>query len=155
MKFIPVRLLQAEGIAKDESQTAMQQEHASLRATISRQSQKVGRLETELRRSEPLYKQQGDLQALVERQREKIRQYQQEIDETKMHMARLEELVHQVQEHSMKEHVNVTPSVSHARSLSPTRVVAVFLFWFRFLLTVTETQGNLLFELGSDRDNIT
>lgn len=106
------RLLQAEGIAKDESQTAAQHENTSLRTTISRQSQKIGRLENELRRSEPLYKQQGDLQNVIDRQREKIRQYQQEMEETKLHMERLEDLVHQVQEQSMKEHVNVTPSVS-------------------------------------------
>lgn len=45
-------------------------------------------------------------------QREKIAQYQQEMEETKLHMARLEDLVHQVQEQSLKEHVTATPSVS-------------------------------------------
>ena len=59
-----------------------------------------------------MFKDQGELQATVERQREKIIQYQREIEETKLDMVRLEELVHQVQEQSMKEHVNATPSVS-------------------------------------------
>ena len=90
----------------------MHHENASLRATISRQSQKIGRIENELRKNELLLKDQGDLQSTVEKQREKIVQYQGEIEETKLHMARLEELVHQVQEQSMKEHVTATPSVS-------------------------------------------
>ena len=90
----------------------MHHENTSLRATISRQSQKIGRIENELRKNELLLKDQGDLQSTVEKQREKIVQYQREIEETKLHMARLEELVHQVQEQSMKEHVTATPSVS-------------------------------------------
>ena len=90
----------------------MQHENSSLRATISRQSQKIGRIENELRKNELLLKDQGDLQSTVVKQREKIVQYQREIEETKLHMARLEELVHQVQEQSMKEHVTATPSVS-------------------------------------------
>ena len=49
---------------------------------------------------------------LIERQRERISQYQREIEETKVHMSRLEELVHRVKEQSIKEHVNATPSVS-------------------------------------------
>ncbi len=89
----------------------MQHENTSLRATISRQSQKIGRIENELRKNELLLKDQGELQSTVEKQREKIIQYQREIEETKLHMARLEELVHQVQEQSMKEHVTATPSV--------------------------------------------
>ena len=59
-----------------------------------------------------LLKDQGELQSTVEKQREKIVQYQREIEDTKLHMARLEQLVHQVQEQSMKEHVTATPSVS-------------------------------------------
>lgn len=90
----------------------MQHENTSLRATISRQSQKIGRIENELRKNELLLKDQGELHNTVEKQREKIIQYQREIEETKLHMARLEELVHQVQEQSMKEHVIATPSVS-------------------------------------------
>lgn len=93
----------------------MQHENTSLRATISRQSQKIGRIENELRKNELLLKDQGELQSTVEKQREKIIQYQREIEETKLHMARLEELVHQVQEQSMKEHVIATPSVSAFR----------------------------------------
>lgn len=110
--FFHYRLLQAEGTAKEDSQTSMQHENTSLRATISRQSQKIGRIENELRKNELLLKDQGELQSTVEKQREKIIQYQREIEETKLHMARLEELVHQVQEQSMKEHVTTTPSVS-------------------------------------------
>lgn len=110
--FNHCRLLQAESSAKEDSQTSMHHENASLRATISRQSQKIGRIENELRKNELLLKDQGDLQSTVEKQREKIVQYQGEIEETKLHMARLEELVHQVQEQSMKEHVTATPSVS-------------------------------------------
>ena len=106
------RLLQAESSAKEDSQTSMHHENTSLRATISRQSQKIGRIENELRKNELLLKDQGDLQSTVEKQREKIVQYQREIEETKLHMVRLEELVHQVQEQSMKEHVTATPSVS-------------------------------------------
>lgn len=112
------RLLQAEGTAKEDSQTSMQHENTSLRATISRQSQKIGRIENELRKNELLLKDQGELQSTVEKQREKIIQYQREIEETKLHMARLEELVHQVQEQSMKEHVIATPSVSVFRTVT-------------------------------------
>ena len=90
----------------------MQHENTSLRATISRQSQKIGRIENELRKNELLLKDQGELHNTVEKQKEKIIQYQREIEETKLHMARLEGLVHQVQEQSMKEHVTATPSVS-------------------------------------------
>ena len=90
----------------------MQHENTSLRATISRQSQKIGRMENELKKNEMLLKDQGGLQSTVDKQREKIVKYQREIEETKLHMARLEDLVHQVQEQSMKEHVTTTPSVS-------------------------------------------
>ena len=116
------RLLQAEGTAKEDSQTSMQHENTSLRATISRQSQKIGRIENELRKNELLLKDQGELQSTVEKQREKIIQYQREIEETKLHMARLEELVHQVQEQSMKEHVIATPSVSVFRTVTQSSI---------------------------------
>ena len=95
-----------------DSRTMIEQENSNLRATISRQSQKIGRLENELKRNEPFLKESGDLNNIVERQRERISQYQREIEETKLHMSRLEELVHRVQEQSMKEHINATPSVS-------------------------------------------
>lgn len=90
----------------------MQHENTSLRATISRQSQKIGRMENELKKNEMVLKDQGGLQSTVDKQREKILKYQREIEETKHHMARLEDLVHQVQEQTMKEHVTTTPSVS-------------------------------------------
>ena len=110
--FLTCRLLQAEGSAKDDTQTSMQHENASLRATISRQSQKIGRMENDIRKNELVLKDQGELQSTVDKQREKIVKYQREIEETKLHMARLEDLVHQVQEQSMKEPVTATPSVS-------------------------------------------
>ena len=114
----------------------MQHENTSLRATISRQSQKIGRIENELRKNEMLLKDQGELQSTVEKQREKIVQYQREIEETKLHMARLEELVHQVQEQSMKEHVIVTPSVSvfFNLRLRPRPHVYIFVWMRNFLL---------------------
>ena len=107
------RLLQDEGVVTQDSRTMIEQENSNLRTTISRQSQKIGRLENELKRNEPFLKESGDLNNIIERQREKIGQYQREMEETKVHMSRLEELVHQVQEQSMKEHVNATPSVGN------------------------------------------
>lgn len=111
--FFFIRLLQDEGIVREDTQASLQQENASLRATISRQSQKIGRLENELRKTDFHVRDEGDdLQDVVERQRQRILQYQQEMEDTKQHMARLEDLVHRVQEQSIKEHVNATPSVS-------------------------------------------
>jgi len=118
-----IRLLQAEGAAKDDCQTSMQHENTSLRATISRQSQKIGRMENELKKNEMVLKDQGGLQSTVDKQREKILKYQREIEETKHHMARLEDLVHQVQEQSMKEHVTTTPSTSDSGICSSTQTM--------------------------------
>ena len=111
-KLFCFRLLQQENTSFEESNAALQQENTSLRATISRQSQKIGRLENEARKGSPHSKDSShDLQTVIDRQQEKILAYQQEIEDTKNHMARLEDLVHRVQEQSMKEHVT-TPSVS-------------------------------------------
>jgi seryl-tRNA synthetase len=115
--FLSFRLLQDEGIVREDNQASLQQENTSLRATISRQSQKIGKLEIILRKNDLQVKDQNeDLNDVIERQRERIQQYQQEMEQTKHHMARLEDLVHRVQEQSMKEHVNATPSVSKKRS---------------------------------------
>lgn len=118
-----IRLLQTEAAAKDDCQTSMQHENTSLRATIARQSQKIGRMENELKKSEMVLKDQGGLQSTVDKQREKILKYQREIEETKHHMARLEDLVHQVQEQTMKEHVTTTPSTSDSGICSSTQTM--------------------------------
>ena len=86
-KFHSFRLLQSEGIENEEYKSSLERDNVNLRSTVARQSQRVGQLE----KQSP--------------QNEKIHYYQQEIEQSKVDMLRLETLVQEVQRQSVRRDV--------------------------------------------------
>lgn len=101
------RLLQSEGVANEDYKSSLETDNVSLRSTVARQSQRVGELEKQSPENEDTTR----LQELVKIQNEKIHYYQQEIEQSKVDMLRLESLVQQVQKQSVRRDLYHNSSV--------------------------------------------
>ena len=100
-KFHSFRLLQSEGIENEEYKSSLERDNVNFRSTVARQSERVGQLE----RQSPQSENSARLQGLVKIQNEKIHYYQQEIEQSKVDMLRLETLVQEVQKQSVRRDV--------------------------------------------------
>ena len=94
-------MLQSEGIENEEYKSSLERDNVNLRSTVARQSERVGQLE----RQSPQSENSARLQGLVKIQNEKIHYYQQEIEQSKVDMLRLETLVQEVQRQSVRRDV--------------------------------------------------
>ena len=75
-----------------------EQLNEELKATISRQSQRLGRLEQETRISENLVNENGELRQIVARQSEKLGRCQKQIEQSRQTLERLETFARRVRE---------------------------------------------------------
>ena len=101
-------MLQTEGVANEEYKSSLERDNAELRSTVARQSHRVGQLE---KKSSPRDEDTSKLQEIIRLQHEKIQYYQQEIEQSKQDMIRLEGLVQKVQEENIRRDLYHAPSV--------------------------------------------
>lgn len=105
--------LKTEHSTNQERLTRYEQLNEELKATISRQSQRLGRLEQETRISENLVNENGELRQIVARQSEKLGRCQKQIEQSRQTLERLETFARRVRE---QKDVNSTKSVDQEKS---------------------------------------
>jgi hypothetical protein len=94
-------------VVSEEYKSSLERDNVELRSTVARQSQRVGQLEKKSPREDDT----AGLQEIIRLQHEKIQYYQQDIEQSKQDMVRLEGLVQRVQEESMRRELYQTPPV--------------------------------------------
>lgn len=121
-------LLQSEGVANAEYKSSLERDNAELRSTVARQSQRVGQLEKKSPRDD------DKLQEIIKLQHDKIQYYQQEIEQSKQDMLRLESLVQRVQE---ERHIHAPLVGNQSSSFS-------YLYHIKGYVKEANTRVNLL-----------